>query len=435
MRRPAAAAAALFVAACSAGSAAPDLAAADLTAVDACTLPVVDGGAPCATSNDCARGTACFGGACIAIAACIGECACTLGRTCQGGTCLPPPGALCGPCGDACTAAGGACRSGGCATPCDETRTFCPRGFRCDFPTAQSLRGHCVPALADGCQGCAADGDCPAGEVCNVNNRRCVPAPTGPDARLEMESVDFLYTDAGGQPQRSRNLTFTLGFYSYRDPSFDPYALGAGACGSERSTFDTNAPFPLGPMRDAGDPLTLALPSRSIPFARSVDPDPALGFDYAAADLQVADWTAGAASWSGPGGAAVGPFHVAAAVPADYTTTPDLLAATPVAGTAQAGVTVAFAPPAEAGVMTLLELSYNEGAGNTVTTLVRIACRAADGAGSVTLPATLLASVPRATALSLIATRAAVVDFAATGLAQGRVIFGVQKAGSVTVSP
>jgi hypothetical protein len=424
----------LFVAGC--GS--PPVEQADLGVADSCAPPISDAGG-CDSSNDCPRATGCFAGACTPVAACAPGCAaCTLDRVCDGQTCRAPAGQLCAPCSDDCAMAGGLCRSSYCATRCDDTRTFCPRGFRCDIPGGKTS-GYCVPALATGCAGCAADGDCPPGEVCNVNNRRCIPAPTGADARLEMSALDFLYpddqADGGTVYKKARNLTWSLGFFAYRDPSFDPYALAADSCASERSTFDLHAPFPLGPMRDAGDPLTLTLPMKSIAFARVRDDNPAFGFTYSESGLMVVDWTPGAASWAGTGGADVGPFTADGAIPPEYTTTPDLLDPTPITADADAGITLTFDAPAPAGVRSYLEVSYNESSGNTVTALTRIACRAPDGARTVTVPGKLLANVPRSAGLGLIVTRATVVDFTARGVALGRAVFGMQKVGEVIVAP
>jgi hypothetical protein len=344
--------------------------------------------------------------------------ACTLERELVGGECRPRAGQLCGPCGPECTAAGGICVMDGCATPCDDSRNFCPRGYRCDDK-------HCVSSLDAGCSGCYEDGDCGGGEVCNLNNKKCVPAPTGPDARLEMSALDFVYDDMGVE-MRARNLTWSLGFFTTRDPSFDPYGLAAGTCGSQRSTLSENAPFPVGPLRDAGATLTLALPQKMVTFDRTLEDDPKFGYTYSTFGLMVADFVAGAASWSGTGGAEVGAFNAAGTIPADFTTTPDVLDGVQVKG----DVTIAFSAGSEDG---WLEVSWNEFSGNTVTALTRIACRASGD--SVTIPSAMLVDVPRNSAVSLTATRASVRDFTATGLQQGRVVFTVQKAGTLVLLP
>lgn len=423
--------AALFAAGCTGAGSGADMALPDLA--EACVPTAPDGGT-CTSSPDCPAGSACVGSSCAPLNACAQDCGCTLGRTCYEQLCTAPGGQLCGPCGTDCDGAGGQCKDGYCATPCDETKTWCPIGYRCDIAN-MATRGYCVPSLTTGCAGCAYDADCPAGEVCNQNNRRCVPTPLGPDARLEMTALDFLFDDGMGNLTLSRNLQWTLGFYSRRDPAFDPYALAPGTCGSERSTFDLNAPFPVGPLLDAGDPLTLVLPSRSIPFARSKDPDPNFGFDYQAADLMVADWSPGPASWSGPGGAGVGAFTAMGAVPLDFKTTPDVLAATPVPADVISGVTVMFDAAAPAGVATLLEVSWNEGMGNTVTALVQIACRAPDGAQMVSIPGSMLAQAPRGQQLGLQATRATVATFQTKGVQSGRAVWSTQAAGAVVVAP
>jgi hypothetical protein len=355
-------------------------------------------------------------------------------RTCYETLCLPPGGQLCGPCGTDCDGAGGQCRDGFCATSCDDTKTYCPIGYRCDIPQ-NATRGYCVPSLTTGCAGCQADADCPAGEVCNQNNRRCVPTPTGPDARLEMDAVDFLFDDGMGHLTKSRNLSWTLGFFSRRDPSFDQFALAPATCGSERSTFDMNAPFPVGPLRDAGDPLTLMLPAKTVPFARMKDPDPNFGFDYNENGLMVTDWSPGPASWTGTGGADVGPFTALGAAPADYVTTPDLLTATPAMADTTNGVTVSFDAPAAPGVATILEVSWNEGMGATVTALEQIACRAADGAQTVTIPGAMLTAAPRGVQLSLSTARATIVPFTTKGVAAGRAVWSTQAIGAVVVAP
>jgi hypothetical protein len=149
----------------------------------------------------------------------------------------------------------------------------------------------------------------------------------------------------------------------------------------------------------------------------------------------VVDWTPGTASWAGTGGADVGPFTADGAIPPEYTTTPDLLDPTPITADADAGITLTFDAPAPAGVRSYLEVSYNESSGNTVTALTRIACRAPDGARTVTVPGKLLANVPRSAGLGLIVTRATVVDFTARGVALGRAVFGMQKVGEVIVAP
>jgi hypothetical protein len=343
---------------------------------------------------------------------------CTLDREWDGTECRPRAGALCGPCGPECTAAGGICVMDGCATPCDDTDNFCPKGYRCDDK-------HCVSALDAGCSGCYEDGDCSGGQVCNANNKRCVDAPSGPDARLEMLALDFVFDDMGVQ-KRARNLTWSLGFFTSRDASFDPFGLAPGSCGSQRSTLTENAPFPVGPLRDAGATLTLTLPLKMVSFTRERDDNPSFGFSYSTLGLMVADFTAGAASWTGTGGADVGAFAAAGTIPADFTTTPDVLAGAQVSG----DVTVAFSPGSGGA---WLEISWNEFSGNTVTALTRLACR---GSGdSVTLPSAMLVGVPRNQPVSLSATRASVSDFTATGLQQGRVVFGVQKAGTLTLLP
>jgi hypothetical protein len=301
----------------------------------------------------------------------------------------------------------------GCATPCT---TSCQKGYRCD-------NGHCVSALDGGCHGCYEDGDCAVGKVCNLNNKLCVPAPSGPDARLEMTALDFIFDDMG-TPKRSRNLTWSLGFYSSRTPAFDPYGLAPGDCGSERSTLTENAPFPVGPLRDAGPKLTLALTGKQIDFFRSQDE---FGYSYSPSSIKVADLVPGAVSWSGSGGADVGAFMANAVVPADFTTTPDVLAGLSASG----DVSVTFSPPAASGVGTWLEVSWNELSGNTVAALTRISCRGADGAGTVVLPASLLSGVPAGTDVNLFATRASVVELSASGVKQGRVIFAVQAAGTL----
>ncbi len=341
--------------------------------------------------------------------------------------CLPAAGQLCGPCGPECTAAGGSCRDNACATACDDTKVFCPRGYRCD-------KKACIPSLVPGCSGCYEDADCAAGEACNINNKRCAPAPTGPDARLEMVALDFLFDDMGVM-KKSRNLTWSLGFFARRDPSFDQYGLAPGACGSLRSTLTDNAPFPVGPLKDAGAMLTLMLPTKSIPFARAADANPNYGFNYSPAAIKVEDFTAGSASWTGTGGAAVGAFNASTTIPADFNTTPDLLGSPSVTMSAAEGVTITFDAPASSGVGSWLEISWNEASGSTVTALTQIACRAADGQSTITVPASMLAQVPRNSAVGLMATRAGVTDFTTTGIAQGRVTFGVQKAGSVTLTP
>src|SRR6185436_15427883 len=159
---------------------------------------------------------------------------CTLDRVRDPMTreCLPQPGQLCGPCGDECAAVGGTCVMDGCATACDDVQLFCPTGYRCSAK-------HCVSALDAGCHGCYEDGDCAANQACNPNNKQCVPTPAGADARLEMLALDFVFDDMGTMT-RSRNLTWTLGFFSSQDPSFDPFALKPGECGSERSTLTEN---------------------------------------------------------------------------------------------------------------------------------------------------------------------------------------------------
>jgi hypothetical protein len=396
----------------------------------ACAAPAPDGGAACTSSPSCGGGAACFAGACRPIPTCANDCGCSGGRTCSGGVCVAAPGTACAPCDAACTAAGGTCRDGGCATACDDTTTFCPLGFRCDI-TGGRTKGTCIPTLTVGCAGCAADGDCPTGEVCNVNNRRCVATPTGPDARLEMTALDF--AAGGGAP--ARNLTYSLGFFSRRDPSFDPFALAPGTCGSEVSSFTENAPFPVGPLRDAGDPLTLTLPTKTISFKRQQDPNPSFGFTYTGVGLMVADWTPGAASWSAPGGAAVGAFTAAGAIPPDFATTPDVLGMMPVDGDTTAGVTLGFDAPAPAGVGTWVEVSWNDISGSTVLSLTRIACRGPDGASSVTIPGAMLMNAPRSAQLGLTATRASVVPFTTTGVADGRAVFGTQRTGAVVIAP
>ncbi len=405
----------------------------DMAADGDCPVIIYDNGGPCMTSNDCARGTACLGGQCVPIPACLLDCACSDGRTCQDERCEAPAGALCGPCGDACTAALGVCRDNYCATRCDDAKTFCPRGFRCDIPQGKSI-GACVPALVAGCAGCAVDGDCFNGEVCNPNNRRCVPAPTGPDARLEMEALDFLFDDGMGGKTRSRNLTWSLGFYSLPDPSFDFYALAPGACATAKSTLDANAPFPIGPLRDAGA-LTLALPQKMVTFTPSPDPNPNFGVGYDETGLMVADWSAGAASWSAAGGPDVGAFTVAGTIAGDFTTMPDVLGQAPVQGDAIGGVALTLAPAPPAGVATFLVVSWNDVSGNMVTALTQIACRAPDGATAVSIPGAQLAAAPRGTPLDLLVARASVAKFTAKGVSDGRAVFGMQQVGAIVVAP
>jgi hypothetical protein len=375
-----------------------------------------------------------WGTLCLALAACgspsvtpddMTPAACTLERERDPDTmlCKPKAGQLCGPCGDECTAAGGSCRDNACATACDDTKIFCPRGYRCD-------KKACIPSLLPGCEGCYEDADCGAGQACNVNNKRCVPEPTGPDAQLEMLALDFRFDDMG-TPKKSRNLTWSMGFYSRRDASFNPWSLKPGECASLRSTLTENAPFPIGPLKDAGTTLTLMLPTKSIPFSREQDDNPNFGFSYSPSMIKVEDFTAGAVSWTGTGGAMVGAFNAAGTIPADFTTSPDLLAAPAVTMSAAAGVTVTFDPPGGGW----LEISWNEASGNTVTALTRLACRAAAGSSSVTLPAAMLTQVPRNSAVSLLATRADVIAFTTTGVAQGQVVFGVQKAGGLILTP
>ncbi|HZS37385.1 MAG TPA: hypothetical protein VFF06_11200 [Polyangia bacterium] len=410
----------------------------DLAPADAC-MPAPngrgDGAASCATSADCDVVSACVAGACVLVAGCAEDCNCPDGRACVDGHCAQPSGAACGPCDQACTASGGKCLTGGCAPGgCDDTTVFCARGFMCDVPAGKKT-GTCVPTLRADCLGCATDGDCPTGEVCNVNNRQCVPAPTGPDARLEISALDFLADNGMGMMTKARNLEYSIGFFSRRDPSFDIYALASGACASQRSTFTENAPFPVGPLRDAGATLTLALPSKSIPFARQQDPDPNFGFTYSANAIMVADFTAGPASWTGTGGADVGAFVAAGNVPAGFVTTPDVLGMTAVAASAQSDLQITLDSPAAPGIRTIVEISYNEASGATVSALTELACRGLDGAASVTIPKALLATLPKSSALGLTVTRASVTDFTATGLQQGRAVFGMQQSGSVIVSP
>jgi hypothetical protein len=169
-------------------------------------------------------------------------------------------------------------------------------------------------------------------------------------------------------------------------------------------------------------------------FARTKDPDPGLGFTYQSLDLMVDDFVTGPASWSGTGGAQVGAFTVAGAVPPDFTTTPDVLTAAGVTAAAGRDVTLAFDAPAPAGVRTILLVSWDEGTGNTVSAQVQIACRAPDGAASATLPAAELAAVPKGSAVSLIAIRASVADFTAQGVKLGRAVFGKQRAGTLTLN-
>jgi hypothetical protein len=239
-----------------------------------------------------------------------------------------------------------------------------------------------------------------------------------------MLALDFLYDDMGTM-KRSRNLTWSIGFFAVRDPAFDPFGLAPGECKSERSTLTENAPFPVGPLKDAGASLGFALPSKMLSFTRQKEANPAFGFSYHATGLQVGDFVAGAASFSGAGGAEVGPFSVAMQVPADFTTTPDLLGPTV---KSSGPVTVGFDPP---GASNWLEVSWNDISGSTVTALTRIACRAAEGASAITLPT---AEVVRGTAVNLLATRASVTGFSTSGTAQGRFVLGIQKAGSLIVS-
>jgi hypothetical protein len=249
-----------------------------------------------------------------------------------------------------------------------------------------------------------------------------------------MERVDFLAGDVGMETV-STNLSYTLGFFSRPDPSFDPYQLAAGECGALRSTEDVNAPFPIGPMRDAGDPLTLVLPSKTVQFARMLDPNPSFGFTYSASGLMTGDWTPGAAQWKSAGGANVGAFTVDGVVPAPFTTMPDVLGMAPVAGDAVNGVTLMVTPAPEAGVRTILEVSWNEVSGNMVTALTQIACRAPDGAATVTIPGKQLAMAPRSTALDLLLIRASVAPIQASGVSDGEAIFGTQQLGTIVVAP
>jgi hypothetical protein len=101
----------------------------------------------------------------------------------------------------------------------------------------------------------------------------------------------------------------------------------------------------------------------------------------------------------------------------------------------QNGVTVMFDAVAPAGVATILEVSWNEGMGATVTALEQIACRAPDGARMVTIPGPMLATAPRGVQLGLQATRATIATFQATGLQSGRAVWATQAAGAVVVAP
>jgi Cys-rich repeat protein len=418
------------------GGGGTDAGAADLA--PACSPPVLDGGAACDGSASCAVGQACTQAACVPIAGCGTDCSCSNGRICDGMKCVAPPAMACAPCSttgtDACTQAGGACKSWGCAPKCDDTTTFCPPGFTCSIANGHTT-GYCNLIFAKTCDGCAADSDCPSGQVCNPNNRRCVPTPTGVDARLEMETVDFLGPDAMGNMVKARNLSWSLGFFARRDPSLDVYGVAAGDCVSERSTFDDNAPYPLGPLRDAG-PLTLKLGLKSFVFTATANPNPVFGFQYdSTSSPAIADFVAGAASWMGAGAGGISPFTANLVVPADFTTTPDLLTTTAPTATVASGITVTLSPAAESGVRTLLELAWSEGSGSTITASTTIVCRAQDNATSVTIPGNLLTSAPRSTELSLVAMRASVVDFSPTGVQQGRASLAVQKSGSVIIAP
>jgi hypothetical protein len=377
---------------------------------------------------------ACFAAHCAPIGSCLSDCGCSGGAKCTSGQCQIPAGMLCGPCGNECTTALGVCRDNFCATRCDDTKLFCPRGFRCDNPNMAKY-GACVPSLTTGCTGCGSDGDCPMGEVCNPNNRRCIAPPVGPDARLEMEQIQFVADDGMGNKSVATELQWSTGFYTYPDPSFDPYALAPGTCGSLRSTLDENAPYPLGPGRDAGDILVLNLPSSIKDFTRTPVADPNVVLEYDASAIQVSDWVPGTVSWMGPGGKDVGPFMLSGVAPSPYTTMPDVLGMTPLAADTTKGLTVAFTAPVEKGVRTILEVSWNDINGNMVTALTQIACRGMDGDTSVTVPGNLLMQTPRGQELSALLIRASVVPIQASGVKQGEAIFGTQQLGSVIVAP
>lgn len=340
---------------------------------------------------------------------------CTLDRVRDPTTmeCLPKAGALCGPCGPECP---GICVMDGCATVCDDTNVFCPDGYFCDS-------GYCFSVLNAGCHGCYEDGDCKSGEVCNINNKLCVPTPTGPDARLEMLAPYGVLFDR--DMMTLRDLTYTLGFFSERDPAFDPFALKPGECGSQRETLTgKDAPFNVGPLKDAGARLNLLLQARSFNFSPVVGLGPLWDFVYSNDRLMASDFSAGSASWSGSGGVDVGAFTVAGTIPEDFTTTPDVLSNPSASG----DVTIQFSPAASEG--SWLEISWNETSDSSST---RTACRAPEGATSVTIPAARLTSAPHNQPLNLRATRASVAEFTTRGAMQGRATWGVQQVGTITL--
>jgi hypothetical protein len=202
------------------------------------------------------------------------------------------------------------------------------------------------------------------------------------------------------------------------------------------STFQSNAPFPVGPLRDAGDPLTLMLPAKTVPFARTRDPNPSFGFTYDATGLQVTDWVPGPASWTTAGGADVGAFTVQGLAPDDFTTTPDIVGAPgPVQRPKGTDLTIQFGTAAPMGVRTILTVYWNEVQGNSVTSQTQVACRAPDGATSATIPAAQLAALAVGATVGLSAIRASVTDFTAKGVALGRASFGKEQAGSFQYTP
>jgi len=402
-------------------------------------LPGLEQTASCTESQDCELAQICEQGRCQTMAACTDDCHCPADRSCdlELGRCQYASGQICGPCDQFCTDQGGLCvqtsDASYCSEACDPSLgPFCPAGYLCE-------QGRCVQDWVGTCFGCNGDTDCPAGEICNPNSRRCQLRKEGPQLELAFDKIHFYWEDtdpALSGPTANLQLLTAIG--ATGGQNFYAIDVPVGECQRFQSTLEYNAPYPIGDALDLGDAITLSSASTSWDFAaRRNSPNPARNPSYSfPSGMTVDDWLAGVAhTWSATGGPEVGAFSAAQTFPGEFTPDPPLVVAQPVTARQGQDLTLSWSPTSSAPDTSMLGVvSYNIINGAVVEALVQIVCRVEDSAGSVTLPGDLLTDVPTGSYLNLYLQRAAVSEVTAEGLERGRISASLIRMGYVIFS-
>jgi hypothetical protein len=401
---------------------------------DACPEPPDGSGAMCVESQECELGEVCVGGACAGMAPCAEDCNCPDGRTCdrETGRCRHEAG-LCGPCDERCATCVEDDGGRYCSVECnDGAGPFCPAGYRC-------IEGTCSPEWAGTCLGCGSNDDCPPGEICNLNSRRCQRDLDGPQIDIAFDLLEFYWVDADPSlsgPTANVMLTMGVGATGGQNPS--PLDVAVGDCARIESTLDYYAPFPLGDALDLGDAIVLTNAEATWELeARNDDPDPTRNPSYGfPTGFAVEDWLAGVEhTWSTTGGGDVDAFSVTHLFPEPTTTEPELLTELPVDATLGEDLTLTWTPAgADAGHTVLASVSYNVIDGVVVEALIQVVCREDEGAGSITIPGEMLADVPAGETLNLLLQRAVVSELD-VGDYRARISASLIRLGAVTFAP